>query len=163
MAALIIFFVSWISKVWFLSKSVLTAKFLFSAKLLALIFFNLFKRVYLCVVKFAQWRKKWATDSILFPQLHKRSSESWILCLNLCFFNWLKPILRCVRNFSPNGLFMLKILMQFGLMKFKCFLKNLQRSRIANLKIKLAPLTYYWWKKKKKNFEEKLLCYLSFL
>ena len=121
MTALIIFFVSWISKVWFPSKSVLTAKFLFSAKLFALILFNLFKKVYLCVVKFAQWRKKWATDSIL---LHKRSSESWILCLNLCFFNCLKPNLRCARNFSPNGLFMLKILMQFGLMKLKCLFKK---------------------------------------
>ena len=42
---------------------------------------------------------------------------------------------------------MLKILMQFGLMKFKCLFKNLQRIQIADLKIKLVPLTYYWWKK----------------
>ena len=84
----------------------------------------MFKRVCLWVVKFGQWRKKWTVDSISFPQLHKGSTESWKLCLNLCSFKWLKPILRRVRSFSPNGLFMLKTLLEFGLMKFnKCFLK----------------------------------------
>ena len=106
------------------NKRVLTTEFSFSAKILSLILFSLFKMVCFWVAKFTQWRKKWAVDSILFPQLHKGSTESWKLCLNLCCFNWLKPILRYVRNFSPNGLFMLKTLLEFGLIKFnKCFLK----------------------------------------
>ena len=74
-------------------KSVLTTEFSFSAIILALILFSLFKRVCLWVVKFGQWRKKWTIDSISFPQLHKGSTEFWILCLNLCSFKWLKPIL----------------------------------------------------------------------
>ena len=106
------------------NKSVLTTQFSFSVIILALILFSLFKRVCLWVVKFGQWRKKWTVDSISFPQLHKGSTESWKSCLNLCSFKWLKPTLRRVRCFSPNGLFTLKTLLEFGLMKInKCFLK----------------------------------------
>ena len=94
----------------------MTTEFSFSVIILALILLSLFKRVCLWVVKFGQWRKKWTVDSISFPQIHKGSIESWKLCLNLCSFKWLKPILRRVRSFSSNGLFILKALLEFGLM-----------------------------------------------
>ena len=55
------------------NKNVLTTEF--SVTILALILFSLFKRVCLWVVKFSQWRKKWAIDSISFPQLYKGSTE----------------------------------------------------------------------------------------
>ena len=104
--------------------------------------------VCLWVVKFGQWRKKWTVDSTSFLKLHNGSTESWKLSLNLFSFKLLKTNLRRVRSFCPNGLLTLKILLEFGLMKFnKCFFKVLQRSRVTNLKIKLVPLNCYWWKK----------------
>ena len=90
------------------------------------------------VVKFGQWRKKWTFDSISFAQLHKASTESWKLCLSLCSFRWLQPILRHVRSFSPNGLFMLKTLLEFGLMKFNNFF--LRISKEAELRISRSSL-----------------------
>ena len=136
------------------NKRVLTTEFSFSAKILSLILFSLFKMVCFWVVKFTQWRKKWAVDSILFPQLHKGSTESWKLCLNLCCFKWLKPILRYVRNFSPNGLFMLKTLLEFGLIKFnKCYLKI---SKDAELQISRSSLFHSIITDGKKEFLKKL-------
>ena len=143
------------------NKSILTTEFSFSAKILSLILFSKCKRVCLWVVRFAQWRRKWAVDSISFPKVHKGSTESCKLCLNLCSFKWLKPILRRARNVSPDGLFILKTL-TFGLMKFnKSFLKiskevkfRISRSRLFHslitVKIKIVPLTYY--NSSKKNF-----------
>ena len=102
----------------------------------------MFKRVCLWVLKFGQWKRKWTADSILVPQLHRRSTESWKLYLNLCSLKWLKPILRRVRSFSLNRLFMLKRSSEFGPMKFnECFLK------ISRVKVKLVQLTYYLWRK----------------
>ena len=102
--------------------------------MLALILFSLFKRVCLWVVKFGQWRKKWTIDSISFPQLQKGSTESWKLCLNLCYFKWLKPILRRVRRFSPNGLFMLKSLLTFKWFNNQGFMLQLTiTQKILNL------------------------------
>ena len=126
----------------------MATEFPFSAKILAIIFFTLFKRVCLWVVKFGQWRKKWTVDCISFPQLHKGSTESWKLYLNLCFFKWLKPILKRVRSFSPNGLFMLKTLLEFGLMKFnKCFLKMQNckfQDEACSTHLLLMQKTYFW-------------------
>ena len=123
-------------------------------------FFSLFKRVCLWDVKFGQWRKKWTGDSIPFPQVHKGSKESWKLCLNLCSFRWLKPILRCVKSFSPNGLFMLNASLEFGLMKFnKCFLKT---SKEAELRISRSSFFHSLTTDGKKEFLKKLLCYMSF-
>ena len=60
------------------------------------------------------------------------------IVFKLCSFKWLKPILRLARSFSPNGLFMLKTLLEFGLMKFnKCFLKI---SKEAELRISRSSL-----------------------
>ena len=53
------------------NKSVLTTEFSFLANMLTLISIIWFKQVCVWVVKFAQWAKKWAVDSIWFPQLHK--------------------------------------------------------------------------------------------
>ena len=93
-------------------------------------------------------------DSISFPQLHKGSTESWKLCLNLCSFMWLKPILRRVRSFSSNGLFMLKTLLEFGLMKFnKCFLKI---SKEAELRISRSSLFHSLITDGTKEFLKKL-------
>ena len=124
MVALIISLLVELGKSGLPNKSVLKTEFSFSAIILALIFISLFKRVCLWVVKFGQWRKKWTVDSISFPQLHKGSTESWKLCLNLCSFKWLKPILRRVRSFSPNGLLMLKIMGHLLLMEKNNFWRN---------------------------------------
>ena len=137
------------------NESVLTTEFSFSAKILALILFRLFKRVCLWVVKFAQWRNKWAVDSISFPLLHKGSTESWKMYLNLYSFKRLKPILRRVRNFSPNELFVLKTLLAFGLMKFnKCFLKI---SKEAELRISRSSLFHSLINDGKKDFFEEIM------
>ena len=54
----------------------------------------------------------------------QESTESRTFCLNLCSFKWLKLILRRVRSFSPKGIFILKALLEFRLIKFhKYFLK----------------------------------------
>ena len=120
-------------------------------------FFSLFKKVCLWVIKFAQWRKKWAVDSISFPQLHEGSAYSWKLCFNLCSFKWLKPILRRVRNFSPSGLFMLKTLVEFGLMKFsKCFLKI---SKEAALRISRSRLFHSLITDEKNKIFEEIMPY----
>ena len=140
-------------------KSILTTEFSFSAIILALILFSLFKWVWLWVVKFGPWRKKWTVDSRSFPQLHKGSTESWKLCLNLCSFKWLKPVLKRVRSFSPNGLFMLKTLLEFSLMKFnKRFLKI---SREAELRISRSSLFHPLITDGKKNFYEKVMLTLK--
>ena len=119
--------------------------------ILALILFSLFKRVCLWVVKLWRWRKKWTVDSISFLQLHKGSTQFWKLCLNLCSFKWLKPIVRRVRSFSPNGL---KTLLEFGLMKFnKCFLKI---SKEAELQISRSSLFHPLINDGKKEFLKKL-------
>ena len=113
------------------NKSFLTTEFSFSAKMLVLIVFSLFNIVRFWVGEFVQWKKNWVIYSISFPQLHKGSTESWKLCLNLCSFKWLKPILRLFRNFNFSGLFMWKTLLEFGLMKFnKCFLKIFKEAEL---------------------------------
>ena len=130
------------------NKSILTTELSLSVKILALILFSFFKSICLSVVKVAQW--KWAVHCISFPQLHKGSIESWKLCLNLCSFKWLKLILRHVRNFIPDELFMLKILLAFGLMKFnKCFLTI---SKDAELRISRSSLLHSLITDGKKNF-----------
>ena len=109
----------------------------------------MFKRVCLWVVKCGQWRKKWTVDSLSFLQQHKGYTESWKLRLNLCSFKWLKPILRRLRSFSPNGLFMLKTLLEFGLMKFNnCILKI---SKEAELRISRSSLFHSLITDEKKN------------
>ena len=120
------------------NKNVLTTEFSFSVKMLALLLFSLFERVRLWVVKFGEWRRKWTVDSISLPQPHRGFTESWKLCLNSWSFKWPKPILRRVKNVSPNRLFMLKTLLNFGLMKLdKCFLKI---SKEAELRISRSSL-----------------------
>ena len=132
----------------------MTTEFSFSAIILALILFSLLKRVCLWVLKFGQWRKKSTIDSISFPQLHKGFTEYGKLCLNLCSFKWLKPILRRDRGFSPNGLFMLKTFLEFDLIKFnKCFLKM---SKEAELRISRSRLFHSFITDGKKEFLKKL-------
>ena len=119
--------------------------------------FSLFKRVCIWVARFVQWRKKWAADSTSFPQLQNWSAEYWKLCLNLCSLKWLKPILRRIRNFSPDGLFMLKTFLAFGLMKIdKCILKISKRAEFRISRSNLFDSLITDWKK---NFLKKL-CYI---
>ena len=115
--------------------------------------------VCLWVVKFGQWRKKWTVDAISFPQLHKGSTESWKLCLNLSFFMRLKPILRRVRSFSPTRLFMLKTLLDFRQMKFnKCFLKI---SKEVELRISRSSLFHSLITNGKKRIFEEVMSNLK--
>ena len=114
----------------------------------------MFKRVCLWVSKFGERRKKWTVDSISFPQLHKGATESWKLCSSLCSFKSLKPILRRIRSFTPNRLFMLKRLLEFGLIKFnKCFWKI---SKEADLRISRSSLFHSLITDGKKFFLKKL-------
>ena len=123
---------SWISKVWFSKWKRSDIWTFILSQNTRINTFQFVQKVCLWVVKL---RKNCTIDSILFPQLHKGSTESGKLCLNLRFFKWLKPILRRVWNFSPDGLFMLKTLLEFSLMKFnKKFLK------IAELRISRSRL-----------------------
>lgn len=60
-------------------------------------------------VKFAQWRRRWMVHVILLQQQHEKDPlESWKICLSLCSFKWLRPRLRSVRSFIPNGFCNLK-------------------------------------------------------
>ena len=109
------------------NKSVLTTEFSFSTNILALIFFSLFKIVCLWVAKCAYLRKKLAVDSISFPQLRKGLKNLENCVETYVFFKWLKPVLRRVRIFSLNGLFMIKTLLEFVPMKFNIFQRSLKK------------------------------------
>ena len=113
----------------FPNKRVLTILSSFSVKILESIVAILSKRVCLWRWKFGQWRRKCFVVSVPLPQLHIGSTESWKLCLNLCSFRWLNPILNLVRYLIPRGLWILKILFGKGLIKSRiCFLKTWNES-----------------------------------
>ena len=82
------------------------------------------KKVLLSLKNKGEWRRKWAVDSVPWPQLHKGLIESWKLCLNLCFLKLLKPIWSHVISLTPLGLWQLWIELGAGLLKWRIFFLN---------------------------------------
>ena len=93
-------------------------------KICSLIFLIFFKSVYPGVWKLGLWRKTCVFVSISLPQLHNEFTVSWEQCLNLWSRRWLRPSRNLVRSLIPYGLWILKILLAEGRIKFsKFFLK----------------------------------------
>ena len=108
----------------FPNKRVLTN----SVKIFTSIVAFLSKRVCLWVEKFVQWGKL-IVVSIPLMLLHSGSIESWKLCLNLCSFRWVNPVLNLLRYLIPRGLWMLQMPFCMGLIKLKMhFLKTSNES-----------------------------------
>ena len=82
------------------------------------IFSMVLRRVHLSVIYVGQWRRKCLADSISKPQLQNVFKESWKLCLNLCWRNWLKPSRSLAINLIPLGLWQLKRLLADELFNF---------------------------------------------
>ena len=80
------------------------------------------KRVYQGMSKLVQWKKKCIVDAISLPHSHKGLKVFWTQCLNLCSWRWLRPRRNLVMNVIPRGLWISKILLAQGCMKFRSFL-----------------------------------------
>ena len=77
--------------------------------------------------KLVQWRKKCIADSIYLPHSHKGFKVSWKQCLNLCSWRWLRPRRNLVKSLIPRGLWISKILLALGRMKFRIFFLKVLR------------------------------------
>ena len=90
-------------------------------KICSLIFLIFFKSVYPGVCKLGLWRKKCIVVSISLPQSHNEFTVSWEQCLNLWLRRWLRPSRNLVSSLIPYGLWILKILLAEGRIKFSKF------------------------------------------
>ena len=98
--------------------------------------------------KLVQWRKKCIVDSISLPNSHKGFKVSWKQCLNLCSWRWLKPRRNLVNSLFPMGLWISKILLEQGRMKFRSFfLKVIEVCWVSNVEVKLVSI---WYSRRKK-------------
>ena len=96
------------------------------------------KRVCLGMRKLVQWTNKCIVDSIYLPHLHKGFKVFWKRCLNLCSWRWLRPRRNLVKSLILIGLWISKILLARGNMKFRrFFLKALSLSEFLILRSSL--------------------------
>ena len=98
----------------------------------------LFMRINLSSEKTGQWRRLWVVVSTSFLQLQIGFNESWKLCLNLWSRRWLKPNLNLVSNFTPLGLWQLKML--FGDGRMNCNIFFLKIEKLSEFLILLSRL-----------------------
>ena len=96
-------------------------------KMLSSMFLIFWKRVCLGMRKLVQWRKKCTVDSISLRHLHKRFKVSWKQCLSLCWWRGLRPRRNLVRSLIPRGLWISRILLAQGRMKFRSFFLKVLR------------------------------------
>ena len=110
------------------------------------------KRVYQGMSKLAQWKKKCIVDAISLPHSHKGLKVFWTQCLNLCSWRWLRPRRNLVMNVIPRGLWISKILLAQGCMKFRSFLlKAFSLADFPMLRSSLfhsviAIISYFSWR-----------------
>ena len=110
------------------------------------------KRVYQGMSKLVQWKKKCIVDAISLPHSHKGLKVFWTQCLNLCSWRWLRPRRNLVMNVIPRGLWISKILLAQGCMKFRSFLlKAFSLADFPMLRSSLfhsviAIISYYSWR-----------------
>ena len=105
--------------VWLLYRRVWVSCVSLWDKLLSSMFLIFWKRVCLGMRKLVQWRKKCIVDSISLLHSHKGFKVSWKQCLNLCSWRWLRPRRNLVKSLIPRGLWISKILLAQGRMKFR--------------------------------------------
>ena len=104
-----------------------------------------------------QWRRKCDANSSSRPQVHRRLSESWKLCLYFWEGKWLGLRQSLLRSLITSGLWRLWTLFADGLIKCKIeFLKTLQLSEFLILTLK----SFHWlmvggWKTLFHNKEKK--------
>ena len=96
-------------------------------KMLSSMFLIFWRRVCLGMRKLVQWRKKCIFDSISLLHLHKGFKVSWKQWLNLCSWRWLRPRRNHVKSLIPRGLWISKILLAHGRMKFRSFFLKVLR------------------------------------
>ena len=110
------------------------------------------KRVYQGMSKLVQWKKKCIVDAISLPHSHKGLKVFWTQCLNLCSWRWLRPRRNLVMNMIPRGLWISKILLAQGCMKFRSFLlKAFSLADFPMLRSSLfhsviAIISYFSWR-----------------
>ena len=113
--------------VWLLYRRVWVSCVSLWDKLLSSMFLIFWKRVCLGMRKLVQWRKKCIVDSISLPHSHKGFKVSRKQCLNLCSWRWLRPRRNLVKSLIPRGLWISKILLAQGRMKFRSFFLKVLR------------------------------------
>ena len=96
-------------------------------KMLSSMFPMFWKRVCLGMRQLAQWRKKCIVDLISLPHSHKAFKVYWNECVNLCSWRWLRPRRNLVNSLIPRGLWISKILLAQGRMKFRTFFLKVLR------------------------------------
>ena len=96
-------------------------------KMLSSMFLMFWKKVSLGMRKMVHWRKKCIVDPISLPHSHKGFKVSWKQYLNLCLWRWLRPRRNLVKSLILRGLWILKILLAQGRMKFRSFYKKILR------------------------------------
>ena len=96
-------------------------------KMLSSMFLIFWKRVCLGMRTLVQWRKKCIVDSISLLHSHKGFKVSWKQCLNLCSWRWLRPRRNLVKSLISRGLWISKILLEQGSMKFRDFFLKVWR------------------------------------
>ena len=106
-------------------------------KMLFLIFW---KRIFLGMRKLVPWWKKFIVDLTSLVHLHKWFKVSWNQCQHLCSWRWLGPRRNLAKSLIPRRLWILKILLAQGRMKFRSFiLKISSLAQFLILKSSLAP------------------------
>ena len=107
-------------------------------EMLSSMFLIFWKRVCLGIRKLVQWKKKCIVDSISLPHSQKLFKVSWKQGLNLSSWRWLRPRRNLVKSLIPRGLWISKILLALGRMKFRSFfLKVLRLAEFLMLKSSL--------------------------
>ena len=110
------------------------------------------KRVYQGMSKLVQWKKKCIVDAISLPHSHKGLKVFWTQCLNLCSWRGLRPRRNLVINVISRGLWISKILLAQGCMKFRSFLlKAFSLADFPMLRSSLfhsviAIISYFSWR-----------------
>ena len=110
------------------------------------------KRVCQGMSKLVQWKKKCIVDAISLPHSHKGLKVFWTQCLNLCSWRWLRPRRNLVMNVIPRWLWISKILLAQGCMKFRSFLlKAFSLADFPMLRSSLfhsviAIISYFSWR-----------------
>ena len=95
--------------------------------MLSSMFLIFWKRVCLGMRKMVQWRKNCIVDSISLPHSRKGFKVSWKQCLNFCSWRWLRPRRNLVKSLIPRWLWISKILLAHGRMKFRSFFSKVLR------------------------------------
>ena len=135
---------------WFLSEMFL---------LMFLLVYLVYKKIYLSLEKWGQWRRKWTEVSISLPQLQLGLSESWKPCLNLYSRRWLKPSLKLISNLTPLELWQLKTLIPDWRINFKrVFLKTF---KLSELRIFKSYLFHSMTAKREKGISKKVMFYFE--